>query len=202
MFNFLNVAFVVWDPLVTFLWFLDFLYLTGRWAISSGAGLLSGMTWTSGWRRWSSLWSWLISFRQMKNTIRMKSTKTETAIYRLLRLGVSMKGEEETTRILGQCTGALPRCVQNADWTSPRSRTDSRNKCFLDLALGLQGLQVFELWGFTRSTIIGAIQWTRRTPRWSREWYPGSPSRGTVSTGWWRTLPSSTWDQCYGTSIV
>ena len=25
----------------------------------------------------------------------MKSTKTETAIYRLLRLGVSMKGEEE-----------------------------------------------------------------------------------------------------------
>ena len=31
----------------------------------------------------------------MKNTIKMKSTKTETAIYRLLRLGVSMKGEEE-----------------------------------------------------------------------------------------------------------
>ena len=117
MFNLANVAFAVWDPLLTFLWFLDFLYLTGRWASSSGTGLLTGMTWTSGWRRWSSLWSWLISFRQMKNTIRMKSTKTETAIYRLLRLNVSMKGEEETTRILGQCTGALPRGVQNADWT-------------------------------------------------------------------------------------
>ena len=48
-------------------------------------------------------------------TIKMKRTKSETARYRLLRLGVSIDGEEERQEYLASVLRLFQRCVQNAD---------------------------------------------------------------------------------------